>query len=168
MKKRISPTVAAMLGGLFWAAPAFTQTKICSLEVRDYGEFVMSGNVHKIQVIPKKTDSACLISYAAKMCRERPGVRFEFFDAQSNDLNAYIRGMRLLESGQASNVLRDNIPVEYQYSDKWWHKHHVATLWASSDVQHNSVVGENGCQQWFLKSEDGKTLATFDQICPAR
>jgi hypothetical protein len=153
--------LAALLGGIFTLS-AVAQT--CSLKVADIG----SWGGTKVQVIPKKTDTACLIAYAAKLTREHPGVRYEFYDSQTTDLIKYIRGQRLLLSPEAESVLRDGAPPEYQYSPKALSKHHIANLWAGSDLQSNAVVDKDGCQSWVLKSGDDKTLATFDHVCPAR
>ena len=175
MKKRMYRPTVAMLIGLFWAAPAFPQAKICSLETHDYGRYLGagSGHVHVVQVIPKNTGAACLVSYAAKLTREHPGVLYEFFDAQSHDLSAYMSWQTAISGAmdRGEEYLKENLQrlsAENRYSDKWVNKHHIATLLASSDVNTAAAVDENGCQQWILKSEDNKTMATFDHICTAR
>src|SRR5216683_6193567 len=160
MEPRPHAITVAILVGLLCATLVFAQTRDCSFKVIDHGEFRSSGDLNRVQVIPKELDLDCLISYASKLTREHPGVRYRFYDDQSNNLDKYIGMMRLLESGNEENILRPNI--EYTYSDKWLHKHHIATLWARSDVDANDAADKDGCQSWLLKAEDGRTMATFD------
>jgi hypothetical protein len=169
----IKRIVAAMLGGVLFTLSVVAQTGGCSLQVADMGSFVKLGTAYKVRVISKKTEPSCLVSYAAQLTRESPGMHFEFYDAQSRDLNIYMSWNTAVSGAMArgEEYFSDNIQrlaAQKSYSDKWVHKHHIATLWAGSDVDLKTPIDKDGCQPWVLISEDNKTLATFDHICPAR
>lgn len=169
MKKTL---LVAMLSAVFNLS-AVAQTGGCSLQVADMGSFVKLGTAYKVRVISKKTEPSCLVSYAAKLTRESPGMHFEFYDAQSRDLNVYMSWNTAVSVAMArgEDYFSDNIQrlsIQKTYSDKWVLKHHIATLCAGSDIDVKTLIDKDGCQPWVLVSEDSKTLATFDHICPAR
>jgi hypothetical protein len=142
-----SLAIGIFASGLANAVVAQSPKKSCLLNsqtVVSVQRYEFGGFTWEIAALPPKTSQECLLSYVTELHKNRPDIRFEFFDANAPALSAYARW--------AANGMNDG----ERYPEKWVQKHQIATLQPLSDGI--------PCGLWQLLDRDHKSLAKFDRI----
>jgi formylglycine-generating enzyme required for sulfatase activity len=119
------------------------------------------GNQWHILIVPHGLDSSCLIRLAATVHKGNPEDRYEFFDADGENLRKYVALQQInpavAQEGESSSAFARGHWAA-SYSAKWIDSHRVATLETETEPQQ--------CPVWVVKA-NLKIIVTFDRIkCP--
>src|SRR4030095_9312788 len=105
-------------------AKSIEHTRIYS----SYNDSIFKHRWH-ILIVPPDLDQKCLVVLVTELHRQTPNDKYEFFNAESKELDKYI------------TYNRDN--PRARYSMEWVNKHSVGTLQTEADPPH--------CATWVLK-----------------
>jgi hypothetical protein len=150
MKSAISKLKLALLAAIVLSLASATrgQCNLSSATALEYDRYQATDATWIVLLLRPKTSRDCLVTYARKLHREMPAVRYEFFDRAGPELVQYVRW--------ASHGMSD----DYFYPEKWLNKHHVATLLPFLGT------GPSDCQ-WTLEFEKGAEIEIGRGPCHA-